>query len=260
MSVSKYAGGHKTQKECAMKRRFLAIWAAGAVLAVLPLLAGGCASLVDVFSGETADIDASTTIWGENGVWAAKIDQFARGDADAKASRQRQVTQKQTVWKPVGYDYEFNSGELKVGIAEGKYKLGEAEYRPSNSSVGFDDYAMGPLGNYVYPVYLKTTENVATTVTEVDKELWQQTYAESRKMRQSHIESKVWGTNVSPAAENASPVRQKVMARLEKRLREDLLPGTKLVYGGWTGGKYEQENVLYAYLDDDGSFVCKWCK
>jgi hypothetical protein len=243
-----------------MKRRLVVLWAAGAVLAVLPLLAGGCASLVDAFSGETAEIDASTTIWGADGVWAAKIDQFARGDADAKASRQRQVTQQQTVWKPVGYDYEFNSGELKVGIAEGKYKLGEAQYRPSGISVGFGEYTMGSRDEYVYPVYLKTTENVAKTVTEVDKELWQKTYAESLKMRRTHIESKVWGANVSPAAENASPVRQKVMARLEKRLREDLLPGTKLVYGGWTGGRYEQENVLYAYLADDGSFVCEWHK
>jgi hypothetical protein len=238
-----------------MKRGLLAVWA------ILPLLAGSCASLVGAFSGETADIDASTTIWGSNGVWAPKIDQFARADADAKASRQRQVTQKQTVWKPVGYDYDFNPGELKVGIAEGKYKLGEAEtrYSTQHGATGAGgSYVSGPY--LVYPVYLKTTENVSKTVTETDKELWQQTYAESFKMRRTHIESKVWGTNVSPAAENASPVRQKVMARLEKRLREDLLPGTKLVYGGWTGDKYEQENVLLAYLADDGSFVCEWYK
>jgi hypothetical protein len=65
---------------------------------------------------------------------------------------------------------------------------------------------------------------------------------------------------VSPAGENASPARKKVVARLEERLRKGLLPGTGLVYGGWGGGKYEQENILYAYLDDDGSFVCEWYK
>jgi hypothetical protein len=229
-------------------------------LVVLPLLAGGCASLLDAFTGETEDIDASTTIWGSNGIWAAALDLQARWDADSKATRQRQVTQRQTVWKPVGYDYEFNSGELKVGIAEGKYKLGESQYRPRNISVGPGYATMESGGNYVYPVYLKTTENVTKTVTETDKELWQQTYAESLEYRKNHIRSKLQSANVSPAAENASPVRQKVMARLEKRLREDLLPGTQLVYGGWTGGRYEQENLLLAYLDDDGSFVCKWHK
>jgi hypothetical protein len=67
----------------------------------------------------------------------------------------------------------------------------------------------------------------------------------------------VFSTDVS-LSESASPTGKKVMARLEKRLREDLLPGTELIYGGWTGDKYEQEKLLYAYLDDEGSFVCLW--
>jgi hypothetical protein len=48
------------------------------------------------------------------------------------------------------------------------------------------------------------------------------------------------------------------MARLEERLRKNLLPGTTLIYGGWTGGKYEQEHILYAWLGDDGAFECEW--
>jgi hypothetical protein len=245
-----------TQKEFTMKRRFFV------VLAVVPLLAAGCASLVDAFSGETQTIDESTTVINSSGAysWAAMLDKFARGDADSKASRQRQVTRQQTVWKLVGYDYEFNSGELKVGIAEGKYKLGESQYRTNNLlSTQLGGSILG-TPYYVYPVYLKTTENVTDTVTEVDKDLWQKTYAESITNRRNWINSKLDNLDWVPAEEYASPVRKKVMARLEKRLREDLLPGTELVYGGWSGGKYEQENVLYAWLEDDGSFMCVLCK
>jgi hypothetical protein len=243
-----------------MKGRFLTL------AAVLALLTTGCASLLDLFSGETQTIDDSTTIINSSGAysWAATIDRFARGDADNKASRQRQVTQQQTVteWKLVGYDYEFNPGELKVGIAEGKYKLGEAMYRGPDVSTGFGTHTIVYGDPYYYPVYLKTTrtENVTNTVTEVDRELWQKTYTESLAMRRNYIEAKLNNLDWVPAEEYASPVRTKVMARLEKRLREDLLPGTELIYGGWAGGKYEQENVLYAWLDDDGSFVCVLCK
>ncbi|MDR0670563.1 MAG: hypothetical protein LBF95_10825 [Treponema sp.] len=231
------------------------------------LLATGCASLVDSFTGETAAIDESTTIINPSGAWsyAARLDQQARIDADNKATRQRQVTQQQTVteWKHVGYDYDFNAGELKVGIAEGKYKLGEAQYRGSTTVISGPDGSAVITGGdpYVYPVYLKTTrtENVTKTITETDEKLWQKTYAESLQRRQDYIDSKFLAEG-TPAGENASPMRQKIMARLEKRLRENLLPGTWLVYGGWSGDKYEQENLLIAYLEDDGSFYCEWCK
>jgi hypothetical protein len=241
-----------------MKRRFLVAFA------VLPLLAGSCAGLMAALTGETEDIDASTTVLHSDGTvtWAAKIDQFARAAANNKASRQRQVTQQQTIWKFVGYDYEFNQGELKAGIAQGKYKLGESVYIPSRGAyTGFDEYSMGSGGNYAYQVLVKTTENVTKTVTEVDQKLWQETYAESSARYQDYIITKwVKGDYDEDADENASPVRKKVMARLEERLRKNLLPGTELVYGGWTGGRYEQETVLWAFLADDGSFICSVLK
>jgi hypothetical protein len=241
--------------EYAMKRGFLVI------VALLPLLAGGCASLMAAFTGETEDIDGSTTILQSDGdiIWAAKIDQFARAAADSKASRQRQVTRQQTVWKFVGYDYEFNQGELKARIAQGKYKLGEAVYHAGYSQSGGiagegTEYVSS--GFYAYQVLVKTTENVTSTATDVDKDLWQKTYAESSALYQDYISARLANIDFDDAVVNASPVRKKVMARLEQRLREGLLPGTALVYGGWKGGKYEQENILYAYLDDDGSFDC----
>jgi hypothetical protein len=258
-------------KESTMKKRFLVI------VALLPLLAGGCAGLMAAFTGETNDIDASTTVIQSDGtiIWAAKIDQFARAAADNKASRQRQVTRQRTVWKPVGFDYDFNQGELNVGIAQGKYKLGEAVYMGSDSQVGFGEYTLGSP-KYAYPVYLKTTENVTSTVTDVDKELWQETYAETSARYQDYIMSILFyielfelveeidvarsAEDPGYATENASPVRKKVMARLEERLHKGLLPGTHLIYGGWKGDKYEQENVLYAYLADDGSFICFECE
>jgi hypothetical protein len=239
-----------------MKKRFLV------VLAVLPLLTGGCAGLMSALTGETTDIDGSTTVVQSDGniIWAAKIDQSARWDADNKASRQRQVTRQQTVWKPVGFDYDFNQGELNVGIAQGKYKLGKALRMGGGlEPTGFGEWSSSSP-KYAYPVYLKTTENVTSTVTDIDKELWQKTYAESLKKRRDFISAKQPSILVSPVDEGASLVRKKVMARLEERLRKGLLPGTRLLYGGWTGDKYEQETVLYAYLDDDGSFVCFVCK
>jgi hypothetical protein len=243
-----------------MKRRFLV------ALALVPLLAGGCAGLMSAFSGETEDIDASTTVMNSDGaiIWAAKIDQFARAAADSKASRQRQVTRQQTAWKHVGFDYDFNQGELNVGIAQGKYKLGEAVYHAgdwqSGGRAGEGTEYVGS-GFYAYPVYLKTTENVTSTVTDVDKELWQKTYAETSAQYQNYISAK-WenGDYEEVAVVNAGPVRTKVMARLEERLRKGLLPGTALIYGGWKGGKYEQETVLWAFLDDDGSFICSVLK
>jgi hypothetical protein len=258
-------------KEYAMKRGFLVI------AALLPLLAGGCAGLMSALTGETADIDGSTTVVQSNGaiIWAAKIDQFARAAADNKASRQRQVTRQQTVWKPVGFDYDFNQGELNVGIAQGKYKLGKAVMVDPGVQVEFDNvYYDTP--KYAYPVYLKTTENVTSTVTEVDKDLWQETYAETSAQYQNYLRSilpdielhellegmeAAWrAEDPGYATENASPVRKKVIARLEERLRKGLLPGTRLLYGGWKGDKYEQETVLYAYLADNGSFICFECE
>ena len=90
-----------------------------AVLAVLPLLFGSCASLLDAFTGETQAIDESTTVINPNGTWsyAAKLDQQARIDEDNKATRQRQVTQPQTEWTFVGYDYEFNQVERSTRYA-----------------------------------------------------------------------------------------------------------------------------------------------
>jgi hypothetical protein len=235
-----------------MKRRFLV------VVAVLPLLAGGCAGLMAAFTGETTDIDGSTTVVQSDGaiIWAAKIDQFARAAADNKASRQRQVTQQQTVWKPVGYDYEFNQGELKAGIAQGKYKLGKSVMVDTGIRSGFGEHSIGSA-KYAYQVLVKTTENVTSTVTDVNKDLWQETYAETSALYRNYISAK-WenGDYEEVAAVNAGPIRKKVMARLEERLRKGLLPGTALIYGGWRGGKYEQENILYAYLDDGGAFVC----
>jgi hypothetical protein len=169
-----------------MKRQFLVVLM---VLALLPLLAGGCASLMSALTGETEDIDTSTSIYHSDGTfsWAAKIDRFARAAADNKASRQRQVTQQQTVWKFVGYDYEFNQGELKAGIAQGKYRLGAAVYMGSGIQTGFGEYSMGTRDGYAYQVLVKTTENVTSTVTEVDKTLWQETYAQSSAIYQDYI-------------------------------------------------------------------------
>jgi hypothetical protein len=234
--------------EFAMKKMILT------VLAVLPLLTAGCAGLMAAVTGETSAIDESTSIFHSDGSfsWAAKLNNQARLDADNKATRQRQVTQQQTEWVFVAWDYEFNQGELKAGIAQGKYKLG------MRRSQGLSSDGINTL--WAYEVLVPRTKNVTNTVTEVDKELWQQTYAQSLTYRRDWIRSQLQSTNVSSADESASPTRKKVMARLEKRLRENLLPGTRLVYGGWTGDRYEQQNVLYAYLDDDGSFVCKWYK
>jgi hypothetical protein len=154
----------------------------------------------------------------------------------------------------VAWDYEFNQGELKAGIAQGKYKLGRSQYHPSTNPT------VTPEGFTTTEVLVPRTKNVTNTVTEVDNEVWQETYTQSLTRRRNFISSKLQSTNISSADEGASQTRKKVMARLEQRLREDLLPGTELVYGGWTGDKYEQQNVLYAYLDDDGSFVCTWYK
>jgi hypothetical protein len=100
--------------------------------------------------------------------------------------------------------------------------------------------------------------NVTNTVTETDQKLWQQTYSESLKKRQDLILSKYMSDNYAPAGENASPARQKIIKRLEERFLKGLVPSATLIYGGWTGDKNEQENVLVAYIDDTGSFVCEW--
>jgi hypothetical protein len=272
-----YFKGRKPCKEFAMKKRFLITLA---VLVFAPLLAGGCMTYfnmvekLDTALNGKRDIDKSTTIVYPDGsiIYASVIDQLARADADNKATSRRNVTQQQTQWVSTGaYDYEFNQGELKAGIAQGKYKLGEpistGPQWHTSSRIGGSSVSPGRL---VYPVLIPQTVNVTNTVTNVDQKLWQQTYAERLKYRRDWVKSKMMNTNVSPADVNASSTRIMVMKRLEERLREGLqpgvktAPGTKLVYGGWQegnyGGYYEQENVLVAYLDAAGAFVCEWHK
>jgi hypothetical protein len=247
------------------------------VLAFAPLLAGGCTSLIAAFSGEAKvnkDIDDLTTIIYPDGTitYASDIDSVARLFANSDATSQRNVTQQQTQWVSSGaYDYEFNQGELKAGIAQGKYKLGRAEYR-STTSVSIGEWGESGVnfgGNqFVHQVLIPKTVNVTKTVTNVDQKLWQQSYTYFLKGYQGCVIRNWKSTDIPPEVPPEPPYHldpadytkvisnnTKRMARLEKRLREEFPLGTTLIYGGYM---FEVDCGMVAYLDEAGSFVCEW--
>jgi hypothetical protein len=99
----------------------------GGLFMMLVVLFAGCASTLSSLGNEKSVGDETTVLYQDGTVkWAYLLDIKARVAAREKASYQTTNQVEVVVWKPAGYDFEYDRAELTKGIQSGNYRIGKA--------------------------------------------------------------------------------------------------------------------------------------
>jgi hypothetical protein len=167
----------------------------GGFCVMLAVLCAGCASSIKYLGNDKLLGDATTVLYPDDTVtWAGLIRIRAEGSAMGQATSQAsyQTTQAYEVWKPAGYDFQYDRAELTSGIQAGNYRIGKAV----TNGAWISGYVAAPVTTTREAATIKDNHGNVVTVTEnvtIPGEsrdgYWQKIYAD-RPERYNEVEVK----------------------------------------------------------------------
>jgi hypothetical protein len=183
----------------------------GGFCVMLAVLCAGCASSIKYLGNDKFLGDATTVLYPDDTVkWAELVRISAVGEAMIQAASQAsyQTTQAHEVWKPAGYDFQYDRAELTQGIQEGNYRIGKAtqnSYWVSGYTTGGGDVVTRETARIEDDrgrTIATVKETGVTPPTEVHEGHWQKLYAD-RPDRYNEVEVKTIENRTVTARDDA---------------------------------------------------------